>query len=203
MKFNKILILFVIISVLASLFAVTCFADSSNGIFTVGDVYTFNNSIVYEGSSSGQFLFDFHCLNRNGDLETFYAIYFEENGNYGFDIVYYTGSDEIYVYQDGCWTAEYYRTIYVDSFVDLSHQGPFAIPNFYLNGYDGTVKYPVYDRLRDLIVKYVFNGEPLYNEQELAVSFVCLVLSLVVVATPLLVILWLSRWLATLGRGVL
>lgn len=203
MKFKKILILLVILSVLASSLAVTCFAVSSNGIFNVGDVYTFNNSIDHQVSSSGQFGIFFHCLNPNGDKESFSYITFEDNGNYGIDIVYSNDIDEFYVYQDGQWEHEYYRTIYFDSYVDLAHQGPSAIPNFYVNGFDGTVKYPIYDTLRELIVKYVFNGKPLYNEQELAVSLVCLVISLVVIATPLLVIFWLSRWLVTLGRGAL
>ena len=193
-KLKKILILTVISVILISSVSVVCFADTENGIFNVGDSFTFNESFVdnvYPGSPalSGEFYF----IDQNGNKTYFTDIEVAYRGYFNITYVRYDefGSvDYSKVVYDGSWVADYYRTVYVNYPAIFTGDD---LAFLYLNSFNPLSNY--YTHIYDIIIDSIYGDVPITSDMALSASLVSTILSMLIVLAPVLVGGFIFVWI--------
>lgn len=183
-KFKKFLLLFVISVIVISSLSVVCFADAS-GYFVPGDVYTFDE-VLYP-INMGADGFDFTC-NVNGVIRHFTEIYCDVTGYETCQLRYYDidSGDEVIVYDGLVWLNQDYRTItFVDEYRPIDQDVQFF---FAVNGNRGiTSSLAIGDKLFTIVRNVIYGERPLYYDEEIGLSLVSQICSLLVVLAPFLI----------------
>lgn len=194
-KTKRLIIFFILLIFVISIFSVTCFADSDNGVFNKGDSFIFNEVIFLNVLPSSPSLNGaFHVVDSYGanidftDIEVRYRGYliivFKSYDSYGS----LTWSEEVYV--DGEWSADYYRHVYVDQFVQFTGED---LAFLYLNTSDPVSNY--YSQIYDIIIDSLYGDIPLTSDMTLSASLVSTILSMIVVLAPVLVGGFIFVWI--------
>lgn len=183
-KFKKILIFTVISVILISSVSVVCFADAS-GYFVPGDVYTFDD-VLYPITIGADGL-SFTC-NVNGVTHHFTEIYCDVIDYDSCQLRYFDIDlgDEVIVYDGQVWHDPGYRTITFDDEyrpIDQDVQFFFAV-----NGSRGSLTdLAIGDKLFTIVRSIIYGDRPLYYEEEIGLSLVTQVCSLLVFFAPFII----------------
>ena len=177
-KFNKILILFVISVILISSVSVVCFADVGSGFLSSGDVLIFNDDLDSDLSPSDPLYVSFHVIDNNGEIHYFNSIWFSYRGYVVISYGHSTGVIDVYT---GEWIDSFYQTIYIDSDVVLdSHWNAYLS----LNTHSPVSNY--YSEIYDIIIRSIYGDSPITSDMQLSASLVSTILSMLVVLAPVL-----------------
>ena len=179
-KNKKFVIFLVLLIFLISIFSVTCFADSFNGVFKSGDTFVFASEL------NSSFLPSNIPMNFECDGTAYNNIYITYRGYMVIEYQYLnsgTGNVDYYVtvYNDS-WTDDVYRTIYIKQNIVLEGS---ALAFFSINRSDIVDSY--YNEIYSIIIDSVYGDTELSSDMTLSASLISTILSLLCILAPVLI----------------
>ena len=197
---KKFVIFFILVIFMISVFTVTCFADSQNGVFCSGDVIVFSESLVDNFAfipgemllsfTSGGMAFEKINVTYRGYVVIEY--YFLED-------VYSTSLTKLEVFNSDGWISDEYRTICLNQSVvfDSTWLG------FISTNSETTSEVSIYTLIFNLISSNIYGTTDLEGFDYLTVNFLAVALCLMAFVLPFVAVYIVLKFLIRVGDRLL